>query len=59
MEDLRFCSVLLLVQLEQGEGEPSVSSAITTYSEDLRLARQEAAQFLREAEKNRRQWVQI
>lgn len=51
--------MLLFVSFEQGQGEPCVSSAVTSHSEDLRLARQEAAQFLREAEKNRRQWVQI
>lgn len=53
--------MLPLTEFEQGEGDDSVpqpcaSSAVTNDGEeDHRLARQKAAQFLREAEKNRRQ----
>lgn len=54
------CVLLTLTEYEQGEEEPSVlqpctSPLLSGQSADHRLATQKTAQFLREAERSRRQ----
>ncbi|KAF3695706.1 Coiled-coil domain-containing protein 112 Mutated in bladder cancer protein 1 [Channa argus] len=58
---MNVCILFSLNEFEQGEGDcssvqqPYRSSPVSSNVVDHRLARQKAAQFLREAEKNRRQ----